>query len=575
MQKIKYCIIFGALYILLFSCKRDFLEKPPSVDITEDTVFSRIRNAETFLWSTYAGSIPSGFPTGWSADVTGGVVAGTLAAASDEGDIADSWPGANRFNEGQWNANDNPEDDFNTHYAAIRRANIFMERIAGVPDAEGVYKSQLKAEAQFLRALQYFELVKRYGGVPIVDRRMLNSDELKLPRNTLEECINFIVNDCDAALPGLLPNHTGFLRGRVHKGAALALKSRMLLYAASPLFNSSQPYMSGGDNVAAMICLQNEDATRWQKAADAAKDVLDWAAAGNSRLITEQGVENNYEYAWSQPDNEEIILANKANGWWGIYSDYFNFTMPPGVYGGWYGTSVPLNFVKYYEKKTGGPQTWPASGDNINQLYAELDPRFAQSVGYNGSRWNAETGALQVYLKPDGKPASHGGDRGGGQWVRKFLPQSVTWATYGATLNWPVFRLAEFYLNYAEALNEAQGPVPEVYNAVNAIRDRSGMPALSGLDKDAMRKAIRNERTVELAFEEHRFWDVRRWKIAGEDGIMKGKMYGLRLRPITGSTDFNFEQVVFEERVWEDKMYLYPFPNNEIYKQYLVQNPGW
>lgn len=575
MRKIIYAIISGFIYLASNSCGKDFLEKPPSVDITEDSVFSRIRNAETFLWSAYSASIPSGLPSGWSANTSGGVVAGMLAAACDEGDIADSWPGANRFNEGQWNANDNPEDDFNAHYGAIRRANIFMERIGDVPDAEPGYKDQLKAEARFLRAIQYFELVKRYGGVPIIDKRLLNSDDLKLPRNTLKDCINFIVSDCDAALSALPANQGGFLRGRIHKGAALALKSRVLLYAASPLFNTNQPYMPAGGDLAAMICLGNQDNARWQQAADAAKAVLEWADAGNSKLILDQGVANNYEYAWSQPDNTEIILANKANGWWGLYGDYFNFTMPPGLYGGWYGISVPLNFVKLYEKRTGGPQTWPASGNNINQLYAELDPRFRQSIGYNGAKWNDETGNMQIYLKPDGKPAPHGGDRGGGQWMRKFLPQSVTWSSYGTTLNWPVFRLAEFYLNYAEALNEAQGPVAGVYEAVNAIRSRSGMPDLSGLTQPLMREAIRRERAVELAFEEHRFWDVRRWKTAGDDGVMQGDMIGLRLSPISGSSDFHFEQVVFEKRVWEDKMYLYPFPNTEMYKQYLVQNPGW
>lgn len=575
MRQITYAIIAGVLYLATISCGKDFLEKPPSVDITEDTVFSKVRNAETFLWSTYAACMPSGFPTGWNANTSGGIVAGVLAAACDEGDIADSWPGANRFNEGQWNANNNPEDDFSAHYQAIRRTNIFMERIGDVPDAEAGYKNQLKAEAQFLRALQYFELVKRYGGVPLVTKRLLNNDNLKLPRNTLSDCINLIVNDCDAAYAALPANQAGYLRGRVHRGAALALKSRVLLYAASPLFNTNQPYVSAGGDVAPLLCLGNQDNARWQKAADAAKAVLDWAAAGNSSLITDQGVEQNYEYAWSQPDNAEIILANKANGWWGIYSDYFNFTMPAGIYGGWYGISVPLNFVKLYEKRTGGPQTWPASGDNANQLYAELDPRFKQSVGYNGAKWNNEVGNLQMYIKADGKPAPNGGDRGGGQWMRKFLPQSVTWASYGATLNWPVFRLAEFYLNYAEALNEAHGPSAEVYNAINAIRSRSGMPPLAGLSQQALRDAIRRERAVELAFEEHRYWDVRRWKTAGQEGVMKGDMLGLRLRPISGSSEFHFEQVVFEKRVWEDKMYLYPFPNGEIYKQYLVQNPGW
>ncbi|GAA0549340.1 RagB/SusD family nutrient uptake outer membrane protein [Chitinophaga japonensis] len=561
--------------IILFSCQKDFLEKPPSVDVTEDTIFSKLRHAESFLWDTYGNCIPSGFPTGWSASSSGGIVAGVLAAACDEGDIADDWPGANRFNAGQWNANNNPEDDFNQHYKAIRKTNIFIERIDDVPDASAEYKAQLKAEAQFLRALRYFDLLKRYGGVPIVDKRLQGADNLQLPRNTFEDCVNFIVSDCDAALPALPVSQLGFLRGRVHKGAALALKARVLLYAASPLFNSADPYVSTTDSIARLVSYHNYSAARWQQAADAAKAVLDWAPAGSCRLITEYGPDKNYEYVWSQPDNAEIILANKRNGWWGIYSDYFNFTMPPGIYGGWYGISVPLNFVKLYEKKTGGPQTWPASGDNINQLYAELDPRFAQSIGYNGAVWNDEVGALQVYIKPDDKPATHGGNRGGGQWLHKFLPRTVTWASYGATLNWPVFRLAEFYLNYAEALNEAQGPVAEVYTAINAIRARSGMPALSGLSKEDMRTAIRNERAVELAFEEHRYWDVRRWKIAGEEGVMKGKMYGLRLRPIANSSEFHFEQVVFEERIWEDKMYLYPFPNTEIYKQYLQQNPGW
>ncbi|MET3877251.1 RagB/SusD family nutrient uptake outer membrane protein [Chitinophaga sp. OAE865] len=575
MQQVKYYIILSLLLGAFFSCTRDFLEKPPSVDITEDTIFSKIRNAETFLYDVYGNSMPSGLPTGWSNSSSGGIVAGVLAAACDEGDIADSWPGANRFNEGQWNANDNPEDDFSTHYKAIRKANIFMERIDGVPDASGEYKAQLKAEARFLRALQYFELVKRYGGVPIVDRRLLNSDNLKLPRNKLEECISFIVADCDAALGALPAAQEGFLRGRISKGAVLALKSRVLLYAASPLFNSATAYVPTTDATAALVGYHNYDATRWQKAADAAKAVLDWAPTGSCRLITEFGADKNYEYAWSEPDNAEIILANKSNGRWGIYSDYFNFTMPVNIYGGWYGISVPMNFVKLYEKKTGGAQTWPQSGDNANAMYASLDPRFAQSVGYNGASWNSEIGALQMYIKPDGKPALHGGDRGGGQWMHKFLPRSVTWSTYGATINWPVFRLAEFYLNYAEALNEAQGPVAEVYTAVNTIRARSGMPALSGKSKEEMRMAIRNERAIELAFEEHRYWDVRRWKIAGDEGVMNGKMYGLRLKPIDGSTEFHFEQVVFEQRVWNDKMYLYPFPNTEIYKQYIVQNPGW
>src|SRR5690606_3445621 len=167
----------------------------------------------------------------------------------------------------------------------------------------------------------------------------------------------------------------------------------------------------------------------------------------------------------------------------------------------------------------------------------------------------------------------------GSHWMRKLIPRTLIFSGANApVMNWIVFRLAEMYLNYAEAVNEANnGPTEEAYLAVDAIRARSGLPALPrGLSQDEFRERVRRERAVELAFEDHRFWDIRRWKIADEEGVMKGKFYGLSITPLKdGTGEFRYVPYVFEERIWNDKMYLHPFYIEEMYKGYLVQNPGW
>lgn len=564
------------MVVVLGACNKDFLEKPDSSDVTIDTIFSERIKAETFLWETYATTIPSGLPKDWGR-WEGVQNASMLMAASDEGDVYDDWPGSNTFNNGVWGPQNNPEDGFGHHYKGIRNANIFLANIDRVVDISEEERAQMRAEAIFLRALQHAELLKRYGGIPIVDHVLQSDGDVKLPRNTYAECVDFIVASCDAAAQSLPDIYPSSFLGRATKGAALALKSRVLLYAASPLSNSVTPYHSEGREYTGYT---DYDIERWRLAADAAKAVLDWAAgAGAIRLVTNAADPGEaYETAVTQPDNMEVILANKSESWWGPWWPMlFQFAMPRGIYEGWYGHGVTLQHAQRYYTQEGNDQTWPTEGtyeEFLNKM-GEMEPRFQRSVFYSGSKWNDDYGVRHFYRRSNGSWTEHAPVNGVG-YMKKFLGR-FNWD--GGRLNWPVFRLAEFYLNYAEALNEFSATDGQSYQALNEVRRRAGIPEASAGDsrygsQDKLREAIRRERAIELAFEEHRYWDVRRWMIADQDGVMRGNMWGLNLYE-QADGHIIYRKEVFETRVWENKMYRYPIPQGEIDKGYMSQTPGW
>jgi hypothetical protein len=219
---------------------------------------------------------------------------------------------------------------------------------------------------------------------------------------------------------------------------------------------------------------------------------------------------------------------------------------------------------------------WEDFGDDLNQKYAELDYRFHQTIAYNGFFWNQQQGVIETF---GGDPVGKHNNRCvTGYWLKKFIADERTGRRVDLPFNWPLYRLAEFYLAYAEALNEANGPGQEVYDAINTIRSRSGMPDLpEGLSKAEMRERIHKERTVEYAYEGFRWDDVRRWVIAGEDGVCNGDMEGIKILKIAGTdpAEFSYERYVFETRTWDDRFYMYYFMDDEVNKGYLVQNPGW
>ncbi|MCJ8164301.1 RagB/SusD family nutrient uptake outer membrane protein [Pontibacter sp. E15-1] len=560
--------------VALASCEKDFLEKPESSDVTVDEIFSEKLKAESFLWETYSSTVPLGFPVDWGRHH--GMYASMLMAASDEGDYESSWVGANNHNTGNVSTGYNGEDDFGYHYKGIRDANIFLQNIDKVPDISKAEKQRLQAEAKFLRALQYHELMKRYGAIPLVDTVLTVAGEIKLPRNTYEECVNFIVKSCDEAVMVLPDAYPANYTGRITKGAALALKGRALLYAASPLHNTGSPYLEGNEELTGY---GNYDLARWQRAADANKAVLNWAESAGVSLVTASAdPKENYRNAIEKQNNSELILVNQSQGWWGAWWPMFGqFAMPRGIYGGWTGHGVTYQQAQQYYTADGTNQVWPETGPRgeFQEKMEQMEPRFQYSVLYSGAKWNDEVGNRNFYKTKDG--AWFGGAPVNGVgFMRKFLT-SANWG--GGQFNWIIFRLAEFYLNYAEAQNEVSPLAPEVYEAVNVIRRRAGIPEISPSDErydtqEELRQAIWRERAVELAFEEHRFFDVRRWMIAGQEGVMRGQFTSLNLYE-QGDGTFIYKKEPFETRVWADKLYLYPIPQDEIDKGYIKQNPGW
>ncbi|MEJ7769777.1 MAG: RagB/SusD family nutrient uptake outer membrane protein [Chitinophagaceae bacterium] len=574
------------------SCNKslnEFLDKAPGVDVTENEIFTSRANAESYVSTMYLFGTPSiwgmrdaallSSPTG-----TAPVIHGLLSGATDEAE------GEANFSYVQgWNSGSITEggivgqEDIKYHgrWKAIRIANILLERIKEVPDADEAYKAQIRGEALFMRAVNHFETFKRYGATPIVNKRFATGDEAKIPRASLAETVSFMVKDCDDAVTSLPNGYPATQKGRVTKLAALALKSRILLYAASPLFNTGTPYLSmanAADNK--FICYGNADNNRWKLAADAAKAVLDAAPQAGVSLIDipanrDPSPSNlalgNYRVAWERHDNGEVIMAEKT------YPSLSRTNWPwlhmyPTAMGSFWTANCPThNFISKYEKKRDGlPQTWnPAGGDDLVTKYDELDPRFKQSIGYNGARFNAEHPIIETFA--GGK---HDVNNRTGAFMTKHLPEGL--ANNGAAVpGYAVFRLNEFYLNYAEALNEFQGPTSEAHQAINTIRTRSAMPDLpTGLTKDQFRERTRNERAIELAFEDHRFWDIRRWMIAENEGVMKGAIYGIKITRLTATT-FRYLPVVLETRSFNKNMYLHPYELNEVLKGSLVQNPGW
>ena len=582
---LKSIIFLSVILTCCVSC--DFLETPPSADLDETKVFSDRTLTERYLTGIYAEGVPLGFSMGSSGTDRRLCASSTLGSACDEAEDGADWSESNSC----WNTDNHKnngidwEEDprHDLRWSTIRKCNILLEKIDDVPYDAGDpdFNKRAKGEAYFLRALVFWEGVYRYGGLPIILERINPGEFAEFPRNTFAECVDRILKDCDMAaelLPDFYTDPTKL--GRATRIAALALKSRVLLYAASPLFNTDTPYLPFPGHET-LIGYGNYDNERWKAAADAAKAAIDAALfSGHYDLVRDQGVDKNYEYVWTVPDNKEVIFANKKYRNFKVTARPLVANLPSWANNGWWtesGLYPTLNFVKFYETKEGEKAAWSDNGgDNLLEIYNSLDPRFDQTIVAHGSKWNDDVGILNFL-------------NGGAHYVsvdktkhllRKWAPRSLKVVPPLNTVNidWIVFRMAELYLNYAEALNEYYAAPPqEAFDAVSAVRSRSGMPDFPRtLSKEEFRTRLRAERAVELAFEDHRFWDIRRWLIAEDEGVMQGKMYGLKISAINGDiTKIHYEPYVFENRSWSRRSYLHPIMQTEIDKGYLIQNPGW
>ena len=490
-----------------------------------------------------------------------------LASATDDAEFAIESAEIQQFNNGSWNALNNPDDVWNRYYSGISKCCTLLENTDHVnldisrldPDKQVEYANSLKdirmwrAEARFLRAYFHFELLKRYGPIPIVTSTLsINGNYENTPRPTMKEVVDFIAKECDIAADTLelTPwRNVNDAFGRATKGAALALKSRLLLYAASPL------YVDFGDTNEAN---KPTDIALWKSAADAAKAVIDL---------------NQYELASSYADlfkndfqNKEYIFVRR----YAANSDFEKSNFPVS-FGGKGGTNPSQNLVDDYEMLDGTPFDWndPAKAA---QPFENRDARLGATILMNMAPFKGK----KVATYPEGADASPNPNATKtGYYLRKFLNEDVNIQTGGSSSGHvvPLFRLAEIYLNYAEALNECDPTNPDIALYLNKVRNRASLPNVSALSQEQMRTVIQHERRVELAFEEHRSWDVRRWKIASSTlGI---PLMGVQIerKPLGGYT---YMPVKVEQRVFQPKMYWYPIPQSEVLKlKQWKQNNGW
>jgi putative outer membrane protein, probably involved in nutrient binding len=490
-----------------------------------------------------------------------------LASATDDAEFAIESAEIQQFNNGSWNALNNPDDVWNRYYSGISKCCTLLENTDHVnldisrldPDKQVEYANSLKdirmwrAEARFLRAYFHFELLKRYGPIPIVTSTLsINGNYENTPRPTMKEVVDFIAKECDIAADTLelTPwRNVNDAFGRATKGAALALKSRLLLYAASPL------YVDFGDTNEAN---KPTDVALWKSAADAAKAVIDL---------------NQYELASSYGDlfkndfqNKEYIFVRR----YAANSDFEKSNFPVS-FGGKGGTNPSQNLVDDYEMLDGTPFDWndPAKAA---QPFENRDARLGATILMNMAPFKGK----KVATYPEGADASPNPNATKtGYYLRKFLNEDVNIQTGGSSGGHvvPLFRLAEIYLNYAEALNECDPTNPDIALYLNKVRNRASLPNVSALSQEQMRAVIQHERRVELAFEEHRSWDVRRWKIASS--ILGTPLMGVQIerKPLGGYT---YMPVKVEQRVFQPKMYWYPIPQSEVLKlKQWKQNNGW
>jgi starch-binding outer membrane protein, SusD/RagB family len=575
----KRIYILGVItFFLLNACVK--LDKEIITTLAEEevnTIYSYTMNRATALYT----DLPSGF-----LEIDGAM----MASACDEAEHTLETSDIQMFNIGSWNAMTNPDNVWAKYFKAIRNVNLFlinsddvnldMYMLDPTPSQQVIYQQRLeeinrwKYEGRFLRAFYYFELIKRYGGVPIiVDALELGDKTSDIKRNALDECVKFIIDECDSAALKLPVKYADNELGRATKGAAMALKAKVLLYAASDLWND--PSWAGGYSNPELISLPAGDRTeRWTAAAIAAKAVIDlpgttYSLYNNYRnlFITAQGFQS----------MEHILVRRHSAS-----NSFERANYSVGYDKGNSGTTPSQNLVDAYEIKVDGTTAIPFSWDNPDHAadpYATTgptarDPRLFMNVIVNNTVYKGRTVELWTG-GTDGKGKTLASKTG--YYLKKYVDENINLLTNTTSVHsWDLIRLADVFLWYAEALNEYSPDHADIRTYINRIRQRPGVnmpPVPTGLSQAEMRNVIRHERQVELAFEGHRIWDLRRWMQSPE--IMNTPLRGVNITQ-TETSEFTYAVIDVEERVFQSKMYYYPIPQQEMLKMPAwKQNPLW
>lgn len=588
MNKIKSLTTTLLVLFAMFSCEDYFIEKPAVTGLNIDEVFSTYKNAEGAIAEAYGTNLSSGLPAlVWNApfmpyEATEAIMGGEDVCKlnwSYMDKMCASGMIPNNSNEGAGYV----DDYFPNNYTFIRKAWLVFENIDLVNDISDEDKAQIKGEMQTLIAFRYLEMLKRYGGVPLVDRILTVIDVET--RATVQETLDFIVTLCDDAansLDGKIWKAEWL--GRINKGVALAVKAEALTYAARPLFNASSPYLQMDDpenNL--MIWLGNEDITRWDLAIAANKAVIDWGMSNGFELIDTDNPLADYGTAVGTPSNREVLLAYKqqreddANG---IYKNYTFMPTKTGHDLGQY-RGISFELLSQFRKTDGSSQNWASIGEwapatEYQNKSEELEPRALASLYFYGISPKNNIGNSRYDIDVNWQLEW--------KWQDGCAKNIKFWYQAGSRewFEFPIYRMAEFYLNIAEAYNEL-GNSSEALNYLNIIRNRGGIPDETVSNQTELRKSIQREWAVEFYNENQYFPHARHWKMG--DTMVGGPKHSVEFsvpeeitwnpRKPNEFKDYRLIPAYVSDYAWDDRMYLTPFTLTEVNKGYLIQNPGY
>ncbi len=621
----RLCSAVGLLTLLgLSACDNDFLNTQPLDRISSETTWSDPALSEAFLFNVYSFLGYGGFEEQM------------LASITDEAMFTHSGRNINTFTEGTEDPTNtgwmSPTYQWDNMYLAIRQANIAIQQLPNSTFSDTDIRDRLLGEAHFLRAYYYQQLARFYGGVPLVDRPYELGEDFAQPRASWEATIDFITSDLDMAAN--LLDGKAETPGRASRLSALALKSRVLLYAASdlhhgPTASAASSTLSSYPNLEVIAYPGGDQESRWRAARDAAKAALDEGTGYKMDLSepvsAEQGVQNYVSLSMGGGSavgdaaaEVELILQRTATPLytqesnWPLGPIHFGINNGPNGYFNWAGNTPIQQLVDDYEMMDGSTFDWNES-DNAEQPYADRDPRFYATVMYDGADWKPRPPAVAPVEPFNEIQTGYYDDGSGGTipgvdtresqfenwngsrthyYVRKFIdpdPALRDNQSNAQVIPWPFIRYTEVVLNYVEASIEV-GEDDEARNWLNQLRFRVGMPAITDAG-DALRQRYRNERRIELAYEEHRYHDVRRWLIAQETQGQLIQAIDIRadLKPgMQPRVPYRYDPTVYdysytvtdntdnERRTWVDAMFFRAITRNEINRNnLLVQNPGF
>ncbi|MDN5202197.1 RagB/SusD family nutrient uptake outer membrane protein [Fulvivirgaceae bacterium BMA10] len=619
--------IIGILLVastLWISCDKDFLNTKPLDKISSEATWADGPLSEAFIFNVYSFLGYGGFEEQ------------ALASYTDEAMFTHAGRNINTFTEGSetpsnlaWVSN---TYEWGRMYLAIRQANVALERLPTSTFQDDILRERLTGEAHFLRAYYYHQLTRYYGGVPLIDKPFGLDDDFSAARNTYEECVNFIIADLDKAIQ--LLDGKEETPGRASKFSAMALKSRMLMYAASdlhhgPTATSGSSVLSSFSNLELVAYTSGDQTARWQSAKTAAKAVLDAISGYKLNLggpvSPEEGKDNYISLSMGggssvgDPNAAVELLFQRTSSPlytvesnWPLGGLHYGINNGPNGYHNWAGNTPIQQLVDDYEMMDGTKFDWndPA---HSSAPYENRDPRFYATILFDGADWKPRPSDVAAVDPANQVQTGYYEDGAGGvingidtrespienwngsrthYYTRKFIdpnPALPDNQSNAQVVPWPFLRYTEVVLNYVEACIET-GDETEARTWLNRIRFRAGMPetVASG---DELRDLYRNERRIELVYEEHRYHDARRWMIAASTvgrGI-KAMDVQATLKPgATPHVPYRFDKAVYdytytvvdntenETRAWNDKMYFRPISRDEVQRNdKLIQNPGY